>query len=138
VAGGRTHAHPISVLIAERHHLVREALARLLEEEPGFAVAGHAGDGEAARRLLARHRPQALLLEPDVLGATGLRGLRPLTAESPATRVVVLTDEDSAALSRHAHDHGAAATVVKHARPDDLFRVVRFAVARPAPAAQPA
>ncbi len=120
--------HAITVLVADRHRLVRGALTRLLEREPGFAIAGNAGDLDRTRHLLGERRPQALLLEPAVLGDQGLQGIPGLVRCSPGTRVVLLADEDSLTLERRALDHGAAASILKHAHPDELFAAVRFAV----------
>jgi DNA-binding NarL/FixJ family response regulator len=72
-----------------------------------------------------------LLLEPLVLGDEGLVRLPGLLNASPVTRAVVLADEASPALERHAHGLGAVATIVKHATPDELFRALRQAVALP-------
>lgn len=124
---------PITVAVADRHHLIRRALARLVAAEPGFALAGDCGDLGGARRILDQHRPRALLLEPRLLGRPGLAGLGELMSRSPKTSVVVLADDLSPALRRHAARHGAAAAVLKDAPPDELFAVLRDVARAPAP-----
>ncbi len=129
---------PITVAVADRHHLVRQALARLVAAEPGFALAGDCADIGGARRILDLHHPRALLLEPRLLGGPGLAGLGELMSCSPATSVVVLADDPSPALQRHAIRHGAAATVLKDAPPDELFAVLRDVARTPGPPTRPA
>ena len=73
-------------------------------------------------------RPRLLLVEPLVLGDQGLARLPGLLVASPVTRAVVLADEASPALERHAHGLGAVATILKHAAPDELFAALRRAV----------
>jgi DNA-binding NarL/FixJ family response regulator len=118
----------ITVVVADRHPLVRRALRDLIDREPGFSVPAHVPDLEAVRLELGRHLPHVLLFEPQVLGGAGLVRLPSVLAPSPRTRAVVLTDEPSTALERHVADHGAAGLVVKHAPPDELFAALRRAV----------
>ena len=121
-------AERITVVVADRHDLVRRALAELIDVEPGFAVVARAGDAASAQDGLRSQRPRLLLLEPLVLGNEGLAGLPGLLSASPTTRAVVLADEHSPALDRRAHGLGAVLTIVKHAAPDELFRALRHAV----------
>lgn len=118
-------------MVADRHALVRRALTDLIDIEPGFAVVAQVSDADTAARELRAHRPHLLLLEPLVLGDAGLVRLPTLLDASPATRAVVLADEPTPALERHAHGLGAVATILKHAAPDDLFGALRGAVALP-------
>ena len=122
----------ITVVVADRHDLVRHALTELIDVEPGFAVVAQAGDAGTAESHVRAQRPHVLLLEPLVLGDAGLVRLPGLLHASPVTRAVVLADEASPALERHAHGLGAVATILKHAAPDELFRALRHAVALPA------
>jgi two-component system nitrate/nitrite response regulator NarL len=131
VAQARTQESGITVVVADRHPLVRRALTDLIDVEPGFAVVAQASDAGTAASELRTRRPKLLLLEPLVLGDAGLRHLPGLLDASPVTRAVVLADEDSSALDRHAHGLGAVATILKHAAPDELFRALRHAVALP-------
>jgi len=120
-----------TVVVADRHDLVRRALADLIGIEPGFVVVGQAPDQDSVAAELGRRKPSLILLEPAVLGTGGLVHLPSLLRLSPLTRAVVLADETSPALERHAHGWGAVATILKHAAPDDLFKVLRHAMAGP-------
>ena len=121
----------ISVVVADRHDLVRRALTDLIDVEPGFVVVAQAPDPETVATELSRQRPGLILVEPAVLGAGGLTHLPSLLQISPSTRAVVLADEASSALERHAHGWGAMGTILKHAAPDELFQVLRRAVTSP-------
>lgn len=121
------------MVVADRHDLVRRALTDLINVEPGFAVVAQASDAQTAEAHLRERRPRLLLVEPLVLGDEGLVLLPGLLHASPVTRAVVLADEASPALDRHAHGLGAAATVVKHTAPDELFRALRRALTPPQP-----
>lgn len=121
----------LTVVVADRHDFVRRALTDMIDVEPGFAVVAQAPDQDVLAVELDQRKPDLVLLEPAVLGTGGLVHLPQLLTVSPRTRAVVLSDERSEALERHAHGWGAVATILKHAAPDDLFRVLRSAVAMP-------
>lgn len=118
----------ITVVVADRHDLVRRALTDLINVEPGFAVVAQAGDPDTAAGEVRAQRPRLFLVEPLVLGDQGLARLPGLLVASPVTRAVVLADEASPALERHAHGLGAVGTILKHAAPDELFAALRRAV----------
>ena len=121
----------VTVVVADRHDLVRRALTDLIDVEPGFVVVAQVPDQDGLATELGRRRPSLVLVEPAVLGTGGLVHLPRLLRLSPQTRAVVLSDESSPALDRHAHGLGAVGTIIKHAAPDDLFRVLRQAVSLP-------
>lgn len=119
----------ITVIVADRHALIRRALRDLIHVEPGFAVVAQVDHARRIPPELAEHRPDVLLVEPELLGGTGLELLPTVLTPSPSTRALVLADEASPALARHAERHGAAGVLVKHAAPDELFASLRGAVA---------
>ncbi len=91
----------LRVVIAEDSVLLREGLARLLEEA-GFEVAGQAGDGEDLLRKVNAHRPDVAVVDvrmPPTHTDEGLRAARVIRSEHPNTAVLVLSayvDEASA------------------------------------------
>src|SRR5689334_17598424 len=53
----------ITVLIADDHEITRTGIRNLLEQVPDIQVLGEAQDGDEIKGLVARHRPQILLLD---------------------------------------------------------------------------
>jgi DNA-binding NarL/FixJ family response regulator len=81
------------VVIAEDSVLLREGLARLLEES-GFEVVGQAGDGEDLLRKVGAHRPDVAVVDvrmPPTHTDEGLRAAHRIRAEHPDTAVLVLS-----------------------------------------------
>ena len=56
-----------TIVLADDHHVMRQGLRSLLEEQPDFQVIGEAGDGQEALQLVES-------LQPDVLVADMLMG----------------------------------------------------------------
>jgi DNA-binding NarL/FixJ family response regulator len=83
----------VSVVIAEDSVLLREGIARLLEES-GFEVAGQADDAEGLLRKVATHKPDVAIIDvrmPPTHTDEGLRAAHRIRAEHPGTAVLVLS-----------------------------------------------
>jgi DNA-binding NarL/FixJ family response regulator len=81
------------VVIAEDSVLLREGIARLLEQS-GFEVAGQAGDGEDLLRKVGAHKPDVAVIDvrmPPTHTDEGLRAAHRIRAEHPRTAVLVLS-----------------------------------------------
>jgi DNA-binding NarL/FixJ family response regulator len=81
------------VVIADDVMLVRSGLARLLAEA-GIDVVGEARDGEEVLRLVARHRPDAAIVDirmPPTQTDEGLQAAQRIRTDHPDTAVVVLS-----------------------------------------------
>jgi DNA-binding NarL/FixJ family response regulator len=83
----------IRVVIADDSVLLREGVARLLEEY-GFEVAGQAGDAEDLLRKVGAHKPDVAVIDvrmPPTHTDEGLRAAHTIRREHPATGVLVLS-----------------------------------------------
>ena len=83
----------LRVVIAEDSVLLREGIARLLEES-GFEVVGQAGDGEDLLRKVGAHKPDVAVVDvrmPPTHSDEGLRAAHRIRTEHPDTAVLVLS-----------------------------------------------
>jgi DNA-binding NarL/FixJ family response regulator len=83
----------VRVVLADDSVLLREGLARLLEEA-GFEVAGQAGDAEDLLRKVAAHRPDVAVVDvkmPPTHTDEGLRAAREIRRRFPDMGVLVLS-----------------------------------------------
>ncbi|MFE2754532.1 response regulator [Actinosynnema sp. NPDC059335] len=85
---------PVRVLIVDDQALFREALATLLEVQPGIEVVGEAGDGEQAVRLCAELAPDVVLMDLRMPVLDGIAATHRLRVEQPGVRVLALTTFD--------------------------------------------
>ncbi|RSN20661.1 DNA-binding response regulator [Amycolatopsis sp. WAC 01416] len=84
----------VRVLIVDDQALFREALATLLEVQPGIEVVGEAADGEQAVRLCAELHPDVALMDLRMPVLDGIAATARLRAEQPGVRVLALTTFD--------------------------------------------
>jgi DNA-binding NarL/FixJ family response regulator len=119
---------PTTVLIADDHPFYRAGLATMLRES-GFEVVGEVANGEAAIRAAADLAPDVVVMDLQMPGLSGLEATRRLTAELPATRVLVLTvaaGEDDVADAILA---GAGGYVLKDGPVEEIAAAIRGAAA---------
>ena len=119
---------PLRVVIADDQTSVREGLVLLLGGLPDIDVVGSAGDGQQALRLVAEHRPDAILLDLHMPVLDGIGATRRLAVEHPEVAVVVLTTyvDDTSVLD--ALRAGARSYLTKDADRMDIARALHAAV----------
>ncbi|MFF0269000.1 response regulator [Kribbella sp. NPDC004536] len=118
----------IRVLIAEDQPLVRAGLAGIVETAPDLTVVGEAGDGAAAVELVARVRPDVVLMDIRMPGMDGLQATRAITRTS-AARVLILTTFDLDEYVYAALRGGASGFLLKDTAVPDLLAAVRVIAA---------
>jgi DNA-binding NarL/FixJ family response regulator len=90
---GRGQNDRVRVVIAEDSVLLREGIARLLEES-GFEVAGQAGDADDLLRKVGAHKPNIAVIDirmPPTHTDEGVRAAHRIRAEHADTAVLVLS-----------------------------------------------
>lgn len=118
-------ARLIKVVLVEDHHLVREGLRLVLGAAPGIEVVGEASNGEEAFELLARVRPDVMIVDLSLGDSDGIPVMRALAARRPGLRLVVLSMHRDAETVRQALLAGATAYVAKGAHSVELIDAIR-------------
>jgi len=99
-------AGPLRVVIAGAIPLDR-GLVRFILQEEGFEVVGETSGGAEAARLVAEHRPDAIVLYGSLTVEAGSHVIRRIRTISPWTKIVLFThhpDEASVARPEHLAD----------------------------------
>jgi len=115
---------PISVVLADDHRIMRDALKALLETE-SFQIAGEAGDGLEAASVAERVKPNVLLLDVAMPGLGGVDVVKQVVKRSPSTRVLMLSMHANDAYVNGAMKSGASGYLTKDAPADELFHAIR-------------
>jgi DNA-binding NarL/FixJ family response regulator len=114
-----------TVLIADDHQLLRQALRRAMEEA-GLVVLGEAGDGAEAVQLVDELRPELVIMDVTMPVLGGIEATRRVHAAHPELPIVVLTMHDEDALREEAVRAGASAFLSKDS---SMQEVVATAIA---------
>ncbi len=119
----------VRVLIVDDQEPFRLAMAAVVEETDGFAVAGTAVSGEESLAAAAELAPDLVLMDINLPGIDGIEACRVLTSEADGPVVVLLStyEEDQFDSS----GSGAAAYVAKAAFGPDRLTEIWSAAGRP-------
>ena len=101
----------ISVLIADDHGVLLAGLRALLSAEPDMQVVGQASNGTEALWLAGQLRPDVVLADINMPGASGIEVARQLSSQLPRTQVLILTMYEDPNLIEQALRAGRAATL---------------------------
>jgi DNA-binding NarL/FixJ family response regulator len=115
----------IRVAVADDQALVRGGFAVLLRSADDIDVVGEAADGREAVELVRTHRPDVVLMDIRMPEMDGLEATAIITAESPVTRVLILTTFDLDEYVFQALRAGASGFLLKDTRPEELLSAVR-------------
>jgi DNA-binding NarL/FixJ family response regulator len=115
---------PGRVMLVDDHAFIRAAIIQALDG-PDLEVVAQASSAEEAIDLALDVRPDILLVDIDLPGASGLNLLRDLAPRLPDTRIVLLTVSTAQRDVTEAMRLGAAGYLTKDMNPDALMRAVR-------------
>jgi DNA-binding NarL/FixJ family response regulator len=119
---------PLRIVVADDQASVREGLVLMLGLLPDIEVVGSAADGQQAIDLVAKHQPDAILLDLHMPVIDGIEATRQLTQMHPAVAIVVLTTyaDDTSVLA--ALRAGACSYLTKDANRAGIANALRSAV----------
>jgi DNA-binding NarL/FixJ family response regulator len=117
----------IRVLIADDHGVIREGLGRLIEALPDIELTGVAADGEEAVAHCRDDAPDVVLMDLDMPRLDGIEATRRITAEHPATAVLVLTSFSDRPRILGALEAGACGYLLKDVASDEVAEGIRAA-----------
>lgn len=115
----------IRALLADDHAVVRAGIRQFLERAGDIEVVAEAGDGEAARDLIAQHRPDVAVLDIQMPKASGIDVTRWIRANHREIGVLVLTAYDDDPYVVAVLQAGANGYVLKTAAPHEIIQAVR-------------
>lgn len=120
---------PIRVVLVDDDPMVRTGLGLILGGDPGIAIVAEARDGEEAVEVVARERPDVVLMDIRMPRRDGLSATERILAQSNPPRILVLTTFDADEMVLRALRSGAAGFLLKDTPPAALVEAVRTVAA---------
>ena len=115
----------VKILIADDHPVVRMGIRGMLDGEPDFEVVGEAENGSEAVEMVAKLRPDVVLMDLRMPNMDGVAATEKITKDHPETRILVLTTYESDADILRAIETGATGYLLKDTPKEDLFAAIR-------------
>lgn len=111
-------------MLVDDHEVVRLGLKALIERHPDMeVVAEAAAAAEAVAKALA-FKPDVVVMDIRLAGASGIDACRDITAQLPDTKVIMLTSYAEDDMLFAAIRAGAAGYVLKQAGGQDVIRAI--------------
>src|SRR6195256_3629465 len=117
----------IRVLLADDHAIFRDGLRKLLDSDEDMSIVGEAQNGVECIKLLAKLKPDILLLDLRMPEKDGLAVLEEVNFDTIPTRVIVLTAAEDDRDVVRAMRLGARGVVLKQSATDLLVKSIHRA-----------
>lgn len=116
---------PITVVLADDHPLLREALKSVLERQPDIEVVGEANNGEDAVRVVLEVVPRVAILDISMPKLSGIEAAQAIKSQCPDVAILVLTVHEDSEHVRRMLEIGVAGYLTKDALGDQVVQAVR-------------
>jgi DNA-binding NarL/FixJ family response regulator len=113
------------VFLADDHKLVLEAVQHALEKAEDFSVVATTNSGAKIADLVARHRPDIVVMDLSMPEVNGLQALDQIRARDKDIKVVILSASNSPSDINAALARGANGFILKSVNPIDLPSALR-------------
>ena len=118
-----------TILLADDHALLRMGLASLIGYQTDMEVVGEAEDGQKAVQLVRRVKPDVVIMDLMMPVMNGVEATRQILADSPGTKVVILTSFPESVDLARAVSFGAVAAAIKDTPNERLLAILRKVIA---------
>jgi len=122
----------ITVVIVDDHEVVRSGLVSLFNKTE-IQVVAEATSGSEGIKLVAKHKPNVVLLDIQMPDMDGFDTLEKMRAKNPDCRVVMLSAYDNPTYIARAIALGATDFILKGASRQDLIGTITAAAAGKSP-----
>lgn len=115
----------LRVILADDHAVVRSGIRLFLESTSEIQVVDEADDGEKAKILIQKLKPDVVVLDIQMPKATGIEVTRWIRKNQIEVGVLILTAYDDDPYVNAVLQAGANGFVLKTASPEDIVKAVK-------------
>lgn len=117
--------HPIKILLADDHTIVRKGIRSLLDGEADIEVVDEAENGREVLEKVEKLLPDIVLMDSTMPVLNGLEATRQIAKRFPQVKVLVLTMHTNEEYILQFLQAGAAGYLVKQSAPQELVSAIQ-------------
>lgn len=114
----------VTVVLADDHTMVRESLARVLEESGRVTVSGQASNGLELVELVRNDPPDCVVVDYSMPELDAPGAIEKLLEDQPNLKILVLTVHENVHYAFRALEAGAHGYIIKSAAVDELVQAI--------------
>jgi DNA-binding NarL/FixJ family response regulator len=115
---------PYNIVLADDHHLVRQGIKKIIQEDSGMRVVGEAGDGVELMEILEKITPDMVILDISMPRLKGLAAAEKIKQLYPDIKVLILSMHRNKEYLRQAQAVGVAGYLLKEDADLALFAAI--------------
>ena len=119
---------PIRILIADDHTIVRQGLARLLEDQPDFKVVGEAYDGRMAIEKAMALLPDVVVMDIAMPLLNGIEAARRIRKNLPKIKILILSMYSQEHYIHELLEAGISGYLLKESSGRDIIKAIQAAM----------
>lgn len=117
--------HRIRTLVVDDSLTALQAMCSLLQRQPEIELVGTAQDGCEAVEVVRNLRPELVLLDVQMPVMGGIEAATQVKRDFPATRIIMVTVHDTAAVRQACQESGAHAFIAKERLDQEFPAILR-------------
>jgi DNA-binding NarL/FixJ family response regulator len=122
-----TEAKLLNIWLVDDNDDYRQLQAQLLNFVPGVKCAHHFSSAEAVLSTLAKEpSPDAILLDVEMPGMSGIQAIKPIKKLAPSTSVLMHTTFYDARKQKQSLAEGAVNFLLKNIPPEEIVAAIRW------------
>lgn len=115
----------VNIYLVDDHPLIRDGLANLLNDEPGFRICGQAGNSREATQEIESLKPDLVVLDLSLGDESGLILLKTIKSIAPETHVLIFSMHEESQYAERALKAGAAGYLMKQEGVDLIPKAIK-------------
>jgi DNA-binding NarL/FixJ family response regulator len=119
----------ISIIVADGQRLFVEGMRLILERENDIKCVATTTDGLEAIRLTEKLLPDAVLINVEMSGISGINATKRIKSSCPNTAVLIFADYQYDTYVVSSIQAGAGAYLLKSVEPDQVIQAIRMVIA---------